>query len=280
MRKHCASLAMVAALLAPSTVQAQDDERELGWMDVAEFTFVLTGGNSSSSTFGLKNTLQHNWQNATFKLVGGGIRTEATTVTRTATGTPGNPTINEDETSDVTAENYFLRSRYDRDISASTYLFGGAGWERNTFAGFDNRYSVVAGTGRTWFDSDARRFKTDIGLTYTSQDDIVANPDVDDAFIGLRGSWDFFRQLSATTAFESELIVDENLNQTDDFRADLTNSLSVAMSEGLALKTSLQLLFDNLPSLVSVPFATGTETALIPLDKVDSVFTVAIVANF
>ena len=270
----------IAAALAPAGLHAQDDEKELGWMDVAELTFVLTAGNASSSTFGLKNTLSHVWDNAVFTLNAGGIRTQASTFTRTATGTLANPTINKVENSDVTAENYFLRSRYDRNVSDAVYLFGGAGWERNTFAGFDNRYSVVAGTGRTWFDSDSRRFKTDVGLTYTSQDDITPDPAIDDSFLGLRGSWDYFKQLSATTAFDSQLILDENLNQTDDFRGDFTNSLSVAMSEGLALKTSLQLLFDNLPSLIAVPLDGGPDNVLTPLDKVDSIFTVAIVANF
>ncbi len=41
----------------PGSVAAQD-ERPLGWTDVAEFTFVLTSGNATSSTLGLKNTLR------------------------------------------------------------------------------------------------------------------------------------------------------------------------------------------------------------------------------
>lgn len=281
MLKRQVLTAMVATALAPAALLAQDDEeKQLGWMDVAELTFVMTGGNASSSTFGLKNGLSHVWENAIFTLKAGGIRTEATTFARTATGTPAAFTITETETSDVSAENYYVRSRYDRNISDAVYLFGGGGWERNTFAGFNNRYSGVAGTGRTWFDSDVRRFKTDLGLTYTSQDDITPDPTVDDSFLGLRASWDFFRQISSTTGFDSQLVLDENLNQTDDFRADFINSVSVAMSEGLALKTSLQLLYDNLPSLIAVPITGGGGNALTPLNKLDSVFTVAIVANF
>ena len=76
----------------------------------------------------------------------------------------------------------------------------------------------------------------------------------------------------------SLLVVDENLNDTEDLRADWTNSLTVAMSERLALKTSLQVLFDNQPSLTAVPL--GDSEVLTPLDKVDSIFTVALVVNF
>jgi hypothetical protein len=52
------------------------------------------------------------------------------------------------------------------------------------------------------------------------------------------------------------------------------------MAEGLALKTSLQLLFDNEPALVSVPLQGTEESVLTELDRVDSVFTVALVVKF
>ncbi len=280
MLKRMVPMVVTASVAGPSLVHAQDDEATVGWSDVAEATFVMTAGNASSSTFGLKNTLQHAWENAVWKLDVGGVRTEATTVTRTVAGTTGNFRVSETESTELTAENYFVRSRYDRSLSPTTFVFGGAGWTRNTFSGFDSRLSVVAGTGRTWFEDEARRFKTDVGLTFTSQDDIVPDPTVDDSFVGLRGSWDFFRQLSTTTGFTSILVLDENLNQTDDFRADFTNSVAVTMTEGLALKTSLQLLFDNLPSLVAVDLPDGSGVLSVPLKKTDSIFTVAVVANF
>ena len=79
--------------------------------------------------------------------------------------------------------------------------------------------------------------------------------------------------------------MDENLNDTDDLRGDFTNALSVAINDHLALRTSLQLLWDNQPSLAGVPLEQplGTptgETVLVPLDKLDTVISVALVANF
>jgi hypothetical protein len=73
-------------------------------------------------------------------------------------------------------------------------------------------------------------------------------------------------------------VVDQNLNRTEDLRADWTNSLAVAMSDRLALKTSLQVLFDNDPALTAVPL--GDTEVFAPLGEVDTVFSVAIVANF
>ena len=104
----------------------------------------------------------------------------------------------------------------------------------------------------------------------------------DDGFGGIRFSVEVMRQLSATTEFNSVLVADENIEDTDDFRADWLNSLSVAMSDRLALKTSLQLLFDNKPSLLGVPLIDGGgmptgNTVLTPSDEIDSVVTLTLV---
>jgi len=270
------AVGVVAAAWTPGSLAAQD-ERARGWSNVAELTFVLTAGNASSSTFGLKNTAERLWDNVSFKLSAGALRTESGITTRTATGTPENFSVSETTETEVTAEKYFLKSRLDRSLGESAFLYGGADWDRNTFAGIQNRYGFVSGAGRAWFEEEERRLKTDLGLTYTIQKDVVESPDAD-SFLGLRGSYDFFHTLTETTDLTSVLVVDQNLNTTEDLRADWTNSIAVAMSDRLALKTSLQLLFDNQPALTAVPL--GDSEVLTPLGKVDTLFTVAIVANF
>lgn len=272
-------LAGVGVAFATDT-QAQDP---FAWANATELSFVSTSGNASSSTLGLKSGLTGEGGPNTIKFEVGGIRGETSLFTRTATGTPASFTVNEQETSQLTAENYFLKSRFDRAL-ADAFLFTGAGWDRNTFAGIQNRYALVAGVGRTFLDDDSGRFKTDIGATYTIQKDVDPEPGADDAFGGLRVSIDAMRQLTPTSQYTSTLIMDENLEMTDDLRFDWVNALAVNLSEQLALKTSLQLLYDNLPSLLGVPLfdaggnATGTDVRT-PGDKVDSIFTVALVIS-
>ena len=266
------------ALLLPGPLTAQ--ETESGWKNVAELTLVLTAGNATSNTFGFKNTADYKWTNASFQLAAGGVRARAGTTTRTATGTAGNFTVKESTDTKTTAESYFLKGRLDRKVTDASFLFAGAGWDRNTFAGVDNRYTLATGAGHTFFEEEARRFKGDVGVTFTKQEDVVENPDVSDSFMGVRGSFDYFRKLSETTAYGSVLVADQNLKETEDLRADWTNSLTVAMSAKLALKLSYQLLFDNQPALVGVPLSGTTTTVLTPLGKTDSIFSVAIVANF
>lgn len=263
--------------LGPASVAAQD-EPPLGWTDVAEFTFVLTSGNAASSTLGLKNTLEHRWEQALFHLSAGAVRAESGTTIRTATGTTGDFRVVKRTDTEKTAENYFVQSRLDRGLTESAYLFGGLGWDRNTFAGVKNRYDVVAGAGRAWADTEDRRFKSDLGLTFTVQEDVVEGPGAADSFGGLRATLDFFQSITATTDFSSLLVLDENLSETDDLRTDWTNSVTVAMSDNLALKASFQVLYDNLPAYVDVPL--GTDSVLVPLEKSDRTMTLALVVDF
>ena len=264
---------------------AQDDEEQLGWFDMAELTAVFTGGNSKASTIGFKNGLTRAWESADLAVSVGALRAESTAFTRTAVGvSPVNFQITKDSVTALTAENYYARGQYDRELHARTFWYAGTGWERNTFAGVQNRYSWGGGVGNTWVDDDESTFKTGYGVTYTLQEDVVET-DGNDTFGGLRLSYDYRRRLTANTEFTSLLGADENLKDTEDFRADLINAIAVSMSSQLALKVSWQLLYDNLPSLVGIPLTAleggpTADTVFAELDSVDNLVTFALVASF
>ncbi len=277
-------LAVGAASIGPAAVSAQDEEAP-GWYWHAELTLVLTAGNSESSTVGFAGGVRRLWENTELRVRGGGLRAESGRVSRTAVGTPADFEVVEQSDRGLTAENYFARARLNRSLSQRFFVYGGAGWERNTFAGLDSRVSFVGGAGNGWVDTEATRFLTDYGATYTVQEDVIDDPSTADSFAGLRVSAEFFRRLTGTTGFLSELAVDENLNETEDLRADFTNSIEIRISEVLALRTSLQLLYDNLPSLTTVPLEqpVGTptgETVEVPLDELDTRLSIALVASF
>jgi putative salt-induced outer membrane protein YdiY len=275
-------LPLLVAALAGSAAAAPElrgqDEPPLGFGNVAELTFVMTSGNATSSTLGLKDTATYRFPTGAFELSFGAVRAESGITTRVATGTPEDFTIVEETETETTAENYFARARLDRTLGGAAFVFGGAGWERNTFAGIENRYAFVAGVGRTWFESEERRLKTDLGATFTVQEDVVEAAGADDSFLGARATLDYLRALTATTSYSSTLVVDESFDETDDLRADWTNAIAVTMSERLALKASYRILFDNLPALVSVPLGED-DTVQVPLEKVDGTLGIALVVD-
>ena len=276
---------MLAALSAvlPAAAFGQEDEDESGWHFTAEFSSVSAGGNQETFTFGLNSTLGYRWLRSRITLEGGAVFSESSLKSRTAFGTSQSDFVLEEEkTTETTAEAYYARGRYDYDVSERFFLLTSVDWLRNTFAGIDSRFLVGAGAGNVWRDEERVRFKTDYSVTYTFQEDVVENPLVSQTFPGVRLAYEFSWQLTGSTEFESKLISDFNLDNTDDIRLDFKNALPISISSKLALKPALQLLWRNDPALTEVDLFTPDgeptgDTVLVPLEKLDSFLTVALV---
>jgi putative salt-induced outer membrane protein YdiY len=274
---------MLATILAGIAWAADGDELP-GWYFDAEIAQVLTAGNSESSTFGLGGKLRRLWTRSTLTFTGGATQTQSSLTTRTARGTATDFTVNEEKVTETTAELYFVRGWYRYNISPKFYVFTGADWLSNRFAGIDSRFLLAAGAGNAWVDSENLRFDTFYSVTYTFQEDVVENPFINHNFPGFRFGYNLTSKLSSSTDLESRLIGDWNLDNTDDIRFDWYNALPVGISETLLLKPSLQLLWLNEPALTEVPLvdAGGIDTGdkvLTPLKKLDTIFTLALVVK-
>ncbi len=276
------SLVSVAFLTSPVVAQ---EEREPGWYDTAELSFLTTTGNSETDTLSLNNTLERLWENSRFKLSASALRAESSTSRFSARLTDGEVVIREFTQTELTAENYAVRSRYDRDISERLFWYVGLDWESNEFAGFDSRSIGLVGAGHRWWSHDTSVFSTDYAVTYTIQDDLIEAPDADDSFLGARFSYEYKRSLNQSTTYGSDLILDLNLDETDDWRGDMNHWLAVDMTERLALKVNYRLLYDNLPSLTAVVVipedrAVLGNTILAELDDLDTALSIALVVSF
>lgn len=271
-------------LIAAGPGHAQDEVDSEGWSYTGKVTAVWAAGNSQSSTFGIGSTVRKEGGRNQLQFEASAVRTESGIRTRRAVGTSSSYRVEETTEHEKTAENYRLRGRYDWKASNRVVFFIGADWLRNTFSGIDSRMLIATGAGNVWADRDDFRFKTDYGVTYTFQDDVVQDPFLKSNFPGVRFSWDLLRKLTSTTRFESVLVMDANLDETDDIRLDFTNGVSVAVSSSIALNPSLQLLWRNDPSLASIDLVSDAgvptgETVLEPLQKLDSLFTMALVVT-
>jgi hypothetical protein len=142
-------------------------------------------------------------------------------------------------------------------------------------------------------DHERAKFRTDYALSYTKEEDVVAAPDVEDNFGGFRFSSKYEQKIGTGTTYVNELVLDENLNDTSDLRAAMLNSLAVAMSKRLALKVSLQWLYDHQPAFREIdlldappsppappPGGVKIGTVLDQLDTLDTIFTTSLVVNF
>ncbi len=259
-------------------------EKKLGWQDKAELALVLTAGNSETSTFGFRNLLSRIWSDAELHFEVAGLRTETATITATPVGTSADDfVLREESASALTAENYLARAKYDRTLRPRLFAFATGGWDRNVFAGIENRYNAAGGVGNIWRDREDFRFRTDYGISVTHQIPTIGS---EVTFAGLRLSADLMRKLTASTTVTHLTIAEENLDDTDDFRLDSLTAVGVAMTDRLAIQVSLKFLFDNVPSFVEADLLspiTGLPVGiLVPVqaDKLDTLVNVALVVNF
>jgi putative salt-induced outer membrane protein YdiY len=276
-----AAAALVAGL--PAAASAQDAAAS-PWRNQAEFSLVATGGNASTSTVGLRNTLRRALDRGELRFDVGALRTDAARVERRAVGTESSFQVERESETERTAERYTAQGRFDLNLSERTFGYTSAGWERNTFAGFNARTVLALGAGTRWERSEAWELKVGAALTYTFQDDVDPDPDRADRFAGLRGTLDHQHRLTTGTSLELKWVVDANAREWSDVRGDLSQSVSASLSDRLALKTTLQLLVDNDPPLRRVPlFTPGGEdtgaTVLTPLRKMDRSLSVALVVT-
>lgn len=275
---------LVLLALLPTWLGAQDNKKETGWKFSGQLTGVWATGNAESSTFGLGTTLRYVTTVGELKFEAGGIRTDASRTTRRAIGTPEDFIVESTETRETTAENYYARVRFDRKLGDQLQVFAGADVLRNTFAGIDSRTLVATGAGHVWVDNENVRFRTNYGVTYTFQQDVVSNPFIKSNFPGTRVAMDLRQKLTNTARWESAFISDINFSDADDVRLDFTNAMPVSVSSTISLKPSLQLLWRNQPALREIELftpegeTTGEKVAR-PLEKLDSFFTLALVVT-
>lgn len=255
-----------------------------GWYFDADLGGVWTGGNSETSALGAGAMVRRIWPKWRFRAGGSMSQTQTTNTSRTATGTVTDFEVNEQKITEKTAEFYNAIAAGVYDFSTHFFALGGVDWMRNRPAGIDNRTLLALGAGNTWADSDELSFRTHYNFTYTFQDDVVSNPITKNEFPGLQVGYVYDQQVTASAKFESDAVIDFNLDNTDDVRVNWFAALPVSISSRLELKPSLRVMWRNDPSLEELPLLDGggaeIGTVLSPLDEWDTIFTLALVIKF
>ena len=114
--------------------------------------------------------------------------------------------------------------------------------------------------------------------------------------VGVPETYDYLNKFTESVEFESRLVYDYNVDETDDWRAAWVNSLAVYMTKRLALKVALLLQYANSPALADpqgIVDDMGNPVYTIPadptspqlmgspqLDELDTIFTTSLVINF
>jgi hypothetical protein len=286
MKKIQAGLAVLFfAALIPVAGKAEEDvetPEKRGWKDQAEFSLVVTAGNAVSRTFGLANTLTGTWDRDSIELKVKALRAQTAVLTRTATGTADDFQIYKNREIRLAAENYAAAGSYTRALSGGFLFKAGAGWEKNRFAGIVSRTVLAAGLGYAVIDTETAQLKTDVSLTYTYRSYLESGPK---RFGGFRIAGSFDKAVSPSASYSGMILFDENLKDVSDWRADMSQALSVSVSRRLALKVGLDLIYLHKPAGEEIPLFGPDEAfsgifIVSPLKNLDTVFTTSLVVNF
>ncbi len=134
---------MLAALVAPASLMAQDAEPESPWSGKATLGYLATSGNTENSTLN------------TGVEVGYKAGKWAHLLSASA--------VNASEDDSTTAEAYDLGWKSERNITDADFLFGRLDWRKDRFGGFDTQFSQTVGYGRRLIDTDKHKLNAEIG---------------------------------------------------------------------------------------------------------------------
>jgi hypothetical protein len=269
----------------PKEKRQSDDGRKRGWSDKAAVSVVASDGNSETTSIGLKNVLSRIWEQQRFSWELGINRVESLDGDRFGVGDLGQFVV-KDPPKTVDPERFYNKLRFYRNFRPTVFWVVSGDAEKNIPAGVFHTRRIASGLGNTWVDRETMEFRSIYAATYTDEE---LELDGTNEFPGFRLLYQFEWQFTRTATFDSEMTFDNNLEDLDDWRVDAKNGVSVSISEILALKTSLHLLYRNIPALeeIEVYDADPNEgsaillgTAIIPKRKRDLALSTSLVVNF
>ncbi len=267
------SLSTLLILVAPATAQESASPAPTKpWTNDTELSVVATQGNSETLTLGFKDR----YETPVGKTDKGRVRlkVEGTLADKAdkrfviaSIPDPGQPIDPQNPCAGAgvscatiepaiedSIERYLVEGRYDRKFSERAVWNTGASWDRNLTdgSGVESRAIGFAGLGHIWSDKDDLEFTTNYSLSYTDRRETTPDPEKDDTFAGARFDWSYRNDWTKTVTYKNTWTINASLSDGEDFGFDMVNSVGVSMTERVAIKVSLQWLYNNLPPLQTV----------------------------
>ena len=213
-------------------ISADAEDRKLS--DVAEFSYITTGGNTDVETLRLNNKLVvlplEQWK-ATWNVNAFFAKTDG----------------------EKTGESYSSDLRLDYQFIERFYSFGLLSWFQDEFAGLEDRYYLSLGTGYVMIAGPKHTLKAETGLNYTIEE---FTDGTDNGFIGARLFTQYiylFTDKSNLSAWAEYL---HDFEEKENYNANAEVALISALNGFLSLKSSYLIKYDNDPA----PGATETDT--------------------
>jgi putative salt-induced outer membrane protein YdiY len=236
----CAATVLLSVAGA-GLAQEEEEAKKPAWTGNLGLAYLSTSGNSDTETFGLDFKLEREpdpW----------GLAAEASFNRAEDEGTK-------------TAERYFAAVRGRRALNDRWEYFAGLNGERDRFAGIDLRAIAETGVLYRALDGDKHRLLFDGGLTWTDEDRVEPEPDVDSlgGLAGLSYEW----KISETASLTQRLVFYPNFDESDDWRLNSDTGLVADITGLLAVKLGYEVRYRNRPIGLNDDTDTTTKVSLV-----------------
>ncbi len=264
---------VTAMIVAASSGAFAEDER--AWTDKAEFSLVVTGGNSKSTVVSFSNQFVYKWTDSKLTIDASALK--ADTTSRTASNVDGTLSIAQVE--EITAEKYLLGGKYDHKIHEGAFWYVLGQWGRDRLAGIDNRYNGGAGMGYRLVKTERQEVDSEVGFNFTKEEYAGAGTKSSATFGSARGFLGYKRKLSGTSELTSSLELLQNLDDPADLRAIFIAGISANINSHLALKVSYTINYDGQPVEQTLT-APGFDPVTFVFNTTDTILAASLLVNF
>lgn len=214
--RYTQAVVATLALLAAEGVLAEDgDGTTDGWTGKGELGFVSTTGNSDTQSLNLKLEFVREGEFWRHRF--------------------GAAALMSSKNGDDDAERYAAEYQADRKLDEKSYVFGVARWDADKFGAYDPQYSVTAGYGRQFIDTDTHHTKAEIGAGYRHLEERVTGASSDDMIV--RFLVDDVWRITESTEWGNRLLVESGSENTF---TQFNTGLAVAMNESFAVKVGFE----------------------------------------
>ena len=215
-----------ALLLGLTFSAAAEDEKEKKLKDEAEISFVDKTGNTDTTDLNLKNLMSYQFSK----------RFDGSWLVAAGYG----------KTEDVkTAENYKTELKGNYLLTDSFYASLLAGWEKDKFSGFDNRYYIGPALGKKIITGPRQTLLAELGARYVKEE---YTNDTDDNFIEGRAYSAYTYKIGKTSDFKQTLEGLTDFNNGSKYKINSVTSITATINSKMYMKTSYEIKYNNEPS--------------------------------
>ncbi len=276
----CLMAAFLTLLAGPGFAQEEEEAPARNWSNSTELSWVMTTGNSNTNTFQVRNVYKYEWTESELTWEAGVLRAGSRD-DRYAVGTEEDFEVIEPE-ADLDNNRLYSKLRYMRTISDRFFWYGSYDTYRDEPTNVNRQLIGSGGVGNTWVERNRLVFRTTYGANYTNEDldlEGVSN------FAGYRLFYRLEAGVAASTKIESELTFDGSFVTGNDIRLDSLNGITVSITDTVALKASLRLLYRNVPALEDIDLKDPESgivigKVIVSKEKLDSTFATSLVISF